>query len=127
MEIFDRPFIYLIKDLVLIFGFIKAVIELMVKPLVRWIQNNRQENEYKSHKGILDNLEEIKETQGNMNEKIDELALNQKRDRVLTKGVAKLALASADETREKGATNGKTSKAGDELRTMVMEGFGEGD
>lgn len=140
--LFDKPILDIIKDLAVVFGFLKLISEFIVKPILGGYQKNKVKLEKEKESGIqqpiLDKLnvmqssygerfDELKKGQENVSERLDRFEKKLESNTTLSKKIAKLSLASADETRESKVTNGKTSRACDELRVHLLDIAGEGD
>ena len=117
--------IIIIGGLSSVLGFAKLLMEIVIKPILNYKSKLKSQEEADSHRTILDAIEELKEGQLDLKGDLEILKKNQKSDRKLNKVIAELSLSIADETGEKGYTNGRTAETKQKARRILLEDYNE--
>lgn len=110
--------------LAVIYGFYRVISQ-------DWSKKRKEISEAKikaeadSHAPIVEKIDAMREELSgqikSVKNELDEIRKEQQSDRDLNKQVARLSLAMADENGERSGTNGKTKKAAQDLREILLQ------
>jgi hypothetical protein len=110
--------------LAVIYGFYRVISQ-------DWSKKRKEISEAKikaeadSHAPIVEKIDAMREELSgqikSVKNELDEIRKEQQSDRDLNKQIARLSLAMADENGERSGTNGKTKKAAQDLREILLQ------